>query len=57
MKINDNKSKTNGRKLRNKPTERVSDVLIEWTNRIIMARPRQTAAIIVHAAIPFVDGK
>ncbi len=52
-----NKSKNNGKKPRIKPIERVSDVLIEWINRIIIARPRKTEAIIAQAAMPFVDGK
>lgn len=55
--MNDNRSKINGNKLRTMPSERVSEVLIEWINKIIIVRPRNTAAMIVHAAIPFVDGK
>jgi len=55
--MNAKRSKINGQKPRNNPSERGSFVLIEWTNRIIMARPRKIAASIVHAAIPFVDGE
>ncbi len=55
--MNANKSKINGNKPRNKPNERASAVLIEWINRIIITRPRKTEAMIVHAAIPFVDGR
>ncbi len=55
--MNANKSKIIGNRPRHKPIVWVSDVLIEWTNKIIIARPRKIAAMMVHAAIPFVDGK
>ncbi len=50
-----NKSEINGNKPRNNSIERAAVVLIEWMNKIIMARPRKIAAIIAHDAIPFVD--
>ena len=55
--MNANKSKSNGNRPKIKPIERVSDVLIEWINKIIIVRPRKIEAMMAHAAIPFVDGK
>lgn len=53
--MNVSKSKINGFKPRINPIERFSVVLIEWINRIIIAKPRNIEAMMAHAAIPLVD--